>query len=170
MEAMTSQTVAVCSIAALAFAFTGIQSKPEIAGMWVRDDGRTSQALRDQQARVAAGGDQVLATPPRPERLDLKLDGATLTFVGSGSGGLSNLNYVLDGKTVTLPSGFTTTAQWRGQRIEIDQKRGGSLTLRTEIYREREWLVIRDARIEQSATGTDRVWRSVTSYYSKAKE
>ena len=143
------------------------QAKPDLAGTWTRDDRRTAQAERDQQARVASGGEQLLLTMPRSARIDLALDDTTLTLTASGDGVQGATTCALDGKPRTTGN-VVTTARLRRDRVEIETRVGDAPATRTEIFREGAALVIRDSRSEASATGSGGTLRSRTTYYTSA--
>ena len=133
----------------------------------MRDDRRTQQAARDQEAKIGAGGDALLDTLPRAERIEIRQDATSLMLAASGGRGPSVTTWTLDGVARTRGGGPTTTARWRGRVIEVEQKLTNQPAQLTAFSFDGAWLVIKDARLERPASGQPS-WRSRLTYYGKA--
>jgi hypothetical protein len=166
---MLLRTVCIhASAAVLTMATLVDQKRPDFNGRWVLDEKRTAQAAKEQASRVASGGDALLDTRPRAERLELKVDATSLTMTSSGSRDTLVQTWTLDGVDRSGNTEMPTSAEWRGRLIEIKLKYKGSPPIRTELSMDGAWLVVKDFQHDRSA-GEKTAWRSRFTYYRKAK-
>ena len=155
------------SAVVLATATLAAQKRPDFNGQWVLDEKRTSQATREQETRIASGGDALLDQPARSERLDVKVDATTATLTWSGSRGKQVDSWTLDGVDRSTTTAVQTSAEWRGRTIDIKLKLKGSPPVRTELSLDGAWLVIKDTQRDRESS-KDSAYRSRRTYYRKA--
>jgi hypothetical protein len=142
------------------------QKRPDFNGSWVLDEKRTAQALREQQTRLASGGDALLEMRARPQRLELKVDATSLTMTSHGTE-TPVQTWTLDGVDRSGKTGVGMTAEWKRQSIEIRLKFKGTPAIRTELSMDGAWLVVKDYQLDREAS-KDTAWRSRWTYYRKA--
>jgi len=166
---MRIRTVCLHIAAVLVATATLAAQRPDFNGKWALDEKRTAQAARDQEARLAGGGDAVLDARPRAERLDVRVDAKSLTLSWSGTPGKQVETWTLDWVDRSGKSDAQTTAKWSGRSIEIKLKLKGAPSVRTELSMDGAWLVVKDfQRDRDSGKDTGTTWNSRWTYYRRA--
>ena len=143
------------------------KQRPDFNGQWVVDEKRTQQAAREQEGRMASGGDAPLGdVPVRAERLELKVDDTAITITALRRQTTTTTTITLDGVDRDGTSEARTTAKWRGRAIEVRLRLKGPRPLRTEFSMDGSWLVVKESQHDRDA-GEKTAWRTRWTYYTK---